>query len=193
MKRLVLLLVAALALTGCGSQAGKTATTSTTTKLARQAALAPCPANGKPAASGKRLPDLTLSCLGGSGSVQLRRLTGAPTVLNFWATWCDNCRAEMTALQKFATAAAGKVRVLGVNTEDLSQKAPLEFLTDSDVHFASVYDKEGAAVHALGLPGMPTTVLVRSDGTIAAIHPQPVNFPQLQRLVRQQLHVAVGG
>jgi thiol-disulfide isomerase/thioredoxin len=189
-RRFALLIAAALVLAGCGSS-GKPAATATT-KLARQAALAACPSNGRPAESGKQLPDLTLSCLGGAGSVQLRKLTGTPTVLNFWATWCDNCRAEMTALQQFARAAGNKVRVLGVNTEDLSQKAPLEFLADSHVHFASVYDKQGAAVHALGLPGMPTTVLVRSDGTIAAIHPQPVNFPQLQRLVREQLHVVVG-
>jgi cytochrome c biogenesis protein CcmG, thiol:disulfide interchange protein DsbE len=190
-RRLVLLIAAALVLAGCGSSARKPASDATA-KLARQAALAPCPANGKPAGSGKQLPDLTLSCLGGSGSVQLRKLTGTPTVLNFWATWCTDCRAEMGALQKFAKAAGGKVRVLGVNTEDLSRKAPLEFLTDAKVHFASVYDKQGDAVHALGLPGMPTTVLVRSDGTIAAIHPQPVNFAQLQGLVRQQLHVVVG-
>jgi thiol-disulfide isomerase/thioredoxin len=185
-----LLIATALVLAGCGSSGKPTA--AATTQLARQAALAPCPAAGKPAASGKQLPDLTLSCLGGSGSVPLRKLTGTPTVLNFWATWCDNCRAEMTALQQFAQAAGGKVRVLGVNTEDLSQKAPLEFLADAKVHFASVYDKQGAAVHAMGLPGMPTTVLVRSDGTIAAIHPQAVNFAQLRGLVRQQLHVVVG-
>jgi len=192
-KRL-LALALAVVLAGCSSSkpAGQRTADTATQKLAAQAALAPCPAAGKPATGSKLLPDLTLQCLGGPGQVRLRNLTGMPTVLNFWATWCDNCRAEMAAVQRFATAAAGKVRVLGVNSQDLSEKAPLSFLADAKVHFASVYDKQGSAGRDLGLPGLPVTVLVRADGRVTTIHPQPVDYAALRTLVRQQLHVTVG-
>jgi thiol-disulfide isomerase/thioredoxin len=195
----LLAVVACLALlAGCSSAkhpapASNPAPDRATQQLAKQADLQPCPAAGKPAAGAKLLPDLTLQCLGGSGTVSLRNLTGTPTVLNFWATWCTNCLAEMSALQQFATASAGKVRVLGVNSQDLSQKAPLHFLADNKIHFASVFDKQGTAGRTLGLPGMPVTVLVRADGSIAQIHPEPVTADQLRALVRTQLHVDVRG
>ncbi|HEX3812207.1 MAG TPA: TlpA disulfide reductase family protein [Mycobacteriales bacterium] len=178
---------------GSGSKSHPHALDPATAKLAQQAALQPCPTAGKPAAGAKVLPDLTLQCLGGTGSVPLRKLTGTPTVLNFWATWCTDCRAEMSALQQFATAAAGKVRVVGVNSQDLSQKAPLSFLADNKIHFASVYDKQGSAGRALGLPGLPVTVLIRADGSIVQVHPAGVTFAALRQLVRQQLHVDIRG
>jgi thiol-disulfide isomerase/thioredoxin len=139
------------------------------------------------------LPDLTLSCLGGSGSVSLRNLTGTPTILNFWATWCTDCREEMSALQQFATAAGSKVRVLGVNTQDASQDAPLQLLTDTKIHFASLYDQQGKATRALGLPGLPVTVLVRPDGSVADQQIGPVTFDKLRALSQQHLDVRVSG
>src|SRR5262249_43017824 len=143
-RRLLTALVACLTFAaGCSSAATHHAApkqSAATQKLLAQAALQPCPAAGKPASGGKLLPDLSIGCLGGNRTVSLRSLTGTPTVLNFWASWCDNCVAEMSTLQRFATAAAGKVRVLGVNSQDLSEQAPLNVLTTAKVHFPSVFD-----------------------------------------------------
>ena len=188
--------VACLALlAGCSSAQHESAPkrSAATQKLLAQADLQPCPSAGKPASGGKLLPDLSIGCLGGDRSVSLRSLTGTPTVLNFWASWCDNCVAEMSTLQRFATAAAGKVRVLGVNSQDLSEQAPLNVLTAAKVHFPSVFDKEGKVSHAMGLPGLPVTVLVRADGSVAQQHLGPVSFDQLRALTQQHLHVAIRG
>jgi thiol-disulfide isomerase/thioredoxin len=192
------LAVAVVAIAGCSSGGSATKSTAdkqspSTTQLARQADLQPCPAKGQPATGGKVLPDLTLSCLGGSGSVSLRHLTGTPTILNFWATWCTDCVQEMSALQRFATAAGSKVRVLGVNTQDASQEAPLSLLAHAKIHFASLYDQQGKATRALGLPGLPVTVLVRPDGSVADRQIGPVTFDQLRTLSRQHLDVSVSG
>ncbi len=195
------LAVVAVAIAGCsssskpsaGANSNGTKQSPSTTQLARKADLQPCPTKGQPAKGGTLLPDLTLSCLGGSGSVSLRNLTGTPTILNFWATWCTDCVQEMNALQQFATAAGSKVRVLGVNTQDASQNAPLSLLTDAKIHFASLYDQEGKVTRALGLPGLPVTVLVRPDGSVAGKQIGPVTFDQLRTLSRQHLDVSVSG
>jgi hypothetical protein len=99
----------------------------------------------------------------------------------------------MSALQRFASAAGSKVRVLGVNTEDASQDAPLNLLTDTKIHFASLYDQQGKTSRAMGLPGLPVTVLVRPDGSVADQQIGPVTFDQLRSLSRQHLDVNVSG
>ncbi|HEY2175837.1 MAG TPA: TlpA disulfide reductase family protein [Mycobacteriales bacterium] len=166
------------------------------TKLAglrSQAALQRCPTPAGTATGRSVLPAETLACLGGGPSVPLRRITGSPTVVNFWATWCAPCRGELPDLQRFAKAAAGRVRVIGVDTEETSPSAALSFLQDARVHFPSVYDPAGRVSHAMGLPGLPGTVLLRADGSVAAVEPKVLSYDALRGQVAARLGVRVGG
>lgn len=158
---------------------------------ANPARLAPCPAatgqsNGSPA-----LPDLTLPCLGGERAVPLRRLAGTPTVLNLWASWCAPCRAELPAFQQAYEAAGGRLRVLGVVTEDSPAKA-LSLAADAGVHFASVLDETGKLRRALGRSGLPATVLVAADGRVARVYAgPPLRYDDLRALVRTEFGLAL--
>lgn len=150
-----------------------------------------CPSAGASASGRSVLPDLTLPCLGRDQQVSMRTLTGVPTVLNLWATWCVECRQELPAMQRFATAAGAKVRVLGVDTLDPKQENALSYLADAKVRFPSVYDSGRKLLTALGVPGMPVSVFVRSDGSIAKVHPAPMTFQQLRKAAAEYLHVDV--
>ena len=63
-----------------------------------------CPPLGQQSTAATALPDLELPCLGSAGgsapALPLRRLTGTPTVLNLWASWCAPCREELPALAR---------------------------------------------------------------------------------------------
>ena len=64
------------------------------------------------------LPPLTLACLGPGPDVALDQLTGRPTLVNLWATWCGPCREEMPLLQDAFTRHGEQIRFLGVAVQD---------------------------------------------------------------------------
>ena len=159
-----------------------------------------CPTLGQQSTAAAALPDLELPCLGGAGGtgaagpapLPLRRLTGTPTVLNLWASWCAPCREELPALARLHRAAAGKVRVLGVASQD-RPGAALAYAADQQLPFGSLDDSAGRLARALRRPGLPVTVLVAADGAVADVYQgPPLTDRTLRTLVRTQLGVEVG-
>jgi thiol-disulfide isomerase/thioredoxin len=164
--------------------------------LVAQAALEPCP--GTPSspgatAEGRTLPDLTLACLGTGPAVALHRLGGTPTVVNVWAAWCTQCRAELPMLAHLA-ASTPAVRVLGVDAIDDPSSA-LSLLAQAGVHYPSVRDDAGSTKAELQwASGLPVTLFVRADGTVAhQQHGALQSQAQLDDLVAQHLGVTPGG
>jgi thiol-disulfide isomerase/thioredoxin len=64
--------------------------------------------------AGYLAPDFTLAGIDGE-EVTLADYRGRPVVLNFWATWCFPCRAEIPYLQEASTQYNGRAVILGVN------------------------------------------------------------------------------
>ncbi|MBK5305526.1 MAG: TlpA family protein disulfide reductase [Frankiaceae bacterium] len=152
--------------------------------LREAAALEPCPSG-----VGSGLPDLRLPCLGGGSAVPLRTAgPGTPMLVNMWATWCRPCVAEVPVLVAFAAKAAGKVRVLGVDTEDESDKA-LTFAAQYGMHYPSVVDVDGRLLRAYG-GGPPVTLFVDAGGQVTHVeHGQVDSVPELEKLVATHLGV----
>ncbi len=201
MTRRPLLAAMALAalLAGCtatpatrAAPAGSGTAGATDLAAARAAAkLAPCPRPAAAPAPRAELPDLTLPCLGGGPDVPLSRLAGVPMVLNAWASWCVPCRAELPAFQRLAGRAGGRLRVLGVDTEDPPASA-LDFAAARGVHIASVVDAAGALRSGRRVSGLPFTLFVRADGSVAKVHIGPLGYADLVAEVGTQLGVDVG-
>jgi thiol-disulfide isomerase/thioredoxin len=139
------------------------------------------------------LPDLTLDCLGTGPDVALRGLGGTPTVVNVWAAWCTQCRAELPLLAHLATSTPA-VRVLGVDAIDDPSSA-LSLLAQAGVHYPSVRDDAGRTKAELQwASGLPVTLLVRADGTVAyQQHGALQSQAQLDDLVAQHLGITPGG
>ena len=118
--------------------------------------------------AGGKAPAFSLSSTDGS-RVSLASLAGKPAVINFWATYCPPCRAEMPLLQKRAGGAQSGVQLVYVN-EGNSRQAARDFLDSLGIHQAALLDSDLSVGHAYGAIALPTTVFVRADGTIAARH-----------------------
>ncbi|MFL6130606.1 MAG: TlpA family protein disulfide reductase [Mycobacteriales bacterium] len=185
-------LLAALAVAGCGAH--DPAPSRTGPGQVGAVVGQGCPAPGPRSAAATALPDLELRCLGGGGSapaLPLRRLTGRPTVLNLWASWCAPCRQELPALARLHRAAAGKVRVVGVATEDRTGAA-LSYAADGQLPFDSLEDPDGRLFRALRRRGLPVTVFVAADGAMAGVYQgPPLTDATLRRLVLEKLGVDV--
>ncbi|MBN2386767.1 MAG: TlpA family protein disulfide reductase [Anaerolineales bacterium] len=115
-------------------------------------------------------PDFRLETLDG-GQVRLSDLRGQVVVVNFWATWCPPCRAEMPALQAVHEAYDGRgVIILGVNaTSQDSLDAVHEFVTDHELSFLVALDLDNGANRLYEIRSLPTTFFVRPDGGIAEV------------------------
>jgi thiol-disulfide isomerase/thioredoxin len=120
---------------------------------------APAPVVGAPA------PDFSLVDLNGD-TVQLSDLRGSPVILNFWATWCEPCKAELPLLDEAATGASGGLRVLAVESEE-AQEDVLAFLREAPLRSVTILMDPDGDIRSLYLVlGYPTTYFLDADGII---------------------------
>lgn len=141
----------------------------------RQAALQPCPVPVGPAPVGSKLAGVTVPCLADGSEVDLGAATaGTPMLVNIWAHWCGPCRAELPVINEYAQRAGDQVRVLTVQGREGAENPflSLNLLAEVGVHLPTVVDTDSKIAAALGVPRVyPATVLVRADGTVAAVLP----------------------
>lgn len=170
----------ALVLTACGGPGpddeeptfgSGTAPTADAGQLAaakKQAGIEDCPASDGTPPADNPLPDLTLECLGGGSPVRLSGLSGTPTVINFWASWCAPCREELPLLAKAHQAYGDQLRIIGVDFADSAPDAALELAEKSGVTFPLLADPDSDTKAPLKVIGLPQTVFVDAQGTMVA-------------------------
>ena len=121
------------------------------------------------ASSAVEAPDFTVYDSGGN-AVRLSDFRGKPVVLNFWASWCYYCSQEMPEFSKAYAEDKDKVQFLFVNWTDgqrETQEKAEAYLKQNGYSFPVYYDLDQNAVSAYGLSGIPATVFIRADGTVA--------------------------
>jgi thiol-disulfide isomerase/thioredoxin len=150
--------------------------------------LAACAEQPDQPAADTDLSGIALPCFSG-GTLDFGRAQGAPTVVNLWASWCGPCREELPLVQQLADAAGDRLRVVGVASKDGVPQAS-SFVADAGVTFPSAFDGDGAAMTALGLAGLPYTLFLTADGTIAHVEVGQVeSLPEFEQLVAEHLGV----
>lgn len=113
------------------------------------------------AAPGFRLPPVRA----GRAAVFLAGLRGRPVVLNFWASWCVPCRAEMPMLAAAARRLGGQVAFVGVDEND-DRSGAVALMARSSTPYASGFDPDGSQSAPYGVVGLPTTLFVSPRGQI---------------------------
>jgi len=93
---------------------------------------------------------------------------GRPTVVNFFASWCIPCRAELPVLEQASRRTAGAVSFVGVDVND-SRSAASDLLAAAGVTFPAGYDPDRTVAGHYRLQGMPTTVFIDAGGRVAEV------------------------
>jgi len=93
--------------------------------------------------------------------------SGAPVLLNVWATWCTSCREEMTDLGVLSRAYASKgVKVVAVSV-DAGDGARVRRFADAErLPFVVAHDPDGEVQRRFQAVGVPETYLISATGTL---------------------------
>jgi thiol-disulfide isomerase/thioredoxin len=127
---------------------------------------------------------IELPRLNGEGTVSLAAYRGRPVVVNFFASWCVPCRAEMPALQAVSGQLKDKVVFLGVNHND-DRKGGLQLMADTGVQYPTGYDPDGRVAATYGLLGMPSTLFISPDGRLLETHAGQLTRDQLEETINR--------
>lgn len=111
----------------------------------------------------KPAPDFTLRDLKGN-QVSLSDFRGQPVVLNFWATWCAPCRAEIPHLEALYTKYKDQgLVVLGLNTETDYMK--VKHFAEPQISYTVLLDA-GPQSEGYDVRGIPYTYYIDREGII---------------------------
>lgn len=115
---------------------------------------------------GRTLPVWQSDNLLDGSRIQTASLKGEPFVLNVWASWCVNCRAEHPLLSELA----GTVSLYGLNYRDKGDAARAWLIQAGNPYRAVLADPDGKLALELGVYGTPETYLFDADGALLARH-----------------------
>ncbi len=125
---------------------------------------------------GNRAPDFTLLDLEGN-KVELSDFRGKKVVLNFWATWCPPCRAEMPHMERIYEKNNEEVVILAVNltNTEKSHSGVQEFVEDFQLSFPIVMDTKGEISSQYHVFAYPTSLMIDANGVIHEIYRGAIN------------------
>jgi cytochrome c biogenesis protein CcmG, thiol:disulfide interchange protein DsbE len=134
-------------------------------------------------------PNFDLEGIDGS-KIQLEELRGSPIVINFWASWCPPCRAEMPALQRVTEKYNDQnLHVLAVNLTDRDNISSVEkFIKSYGLTFPVLFDRTGGTASAYRIKALPTTYFINENGIISdIIIGGPMTEPLIQSKIEKML------
>ncbi|MGG2198033.1 redoxin domain-containing protein [Paenibacillus validus] len=130
---------------------------------------------------GQQAPDFELKLLNGE-TIRLSDYRGQTVFVNFWATWCPPCQAEMPYMQQFySDYARDGVVILGVNATHTEASVPVvaAWVKEWKITFPIALDTTGDVTDTYRVNAYPATYVVDPGGVIREKHPGPMNGDML--------------
>ena len=145
-------------------------------------------------AIGSEAPDFTAKLNNGE-TFTLSDKKGQVILLNFWATWCPPCKAEMPDIQKLyeksSTEGEDAVIVLGVAAPNMGQEGSEEeiaaFMEEKGYTYPVLMDTEGELFASYGIMSFPTTFMIDRDGNVFGYVSGMLSADMMDSIVRQTL------
>lgn len=119
-------------------------------------------------------------------SMSFADLPDGPVVLNFFASWCPTCIAEMPDFETVHQNFAGDVTFLGLATQDRVESA-VRLVEQTGITYQVGNDQNGDIFSLFGGLGMPTTVFIDAEGKVAKVHTGVLDVESLTDSINDDL------
>lgn len=134
---------------------------------------------------GQQAPNFKLKSVTGP-DVTLSALRDKPVFLNFWATWCPPCRAEMPDLQAMYKKYGSRMHFLAVNVQEGTGEVA-RFLKSNGYTLPVALDNKGAVTAKYFVNGIPTSLVIDTKGVIRGKNVGALSASQMEGLIRKVL------
>lgn len=134
---------------------------------------------------GERAPDFQLTTLAGE-TIKLSDYRGQRVMLNFWATWCPPCEAEMPDMEKLYQENDVEILAVNLTQTESSIQAIETFVEDLGLNFTIPLDQEDPTVSIqYAIRPIPTTFMIDSAGIIQQKTYGALNYEQMLHALNQ--------
>lgn len=134
------------------------------------------------AQKGGTVTEFSIGSLAG-GNIALSDYAGDVIIMNFWATWCPPCRAEMPGLNRFYEAYRDKGVVLLAINEEESVETVRPFIQNNNFTFPILLDLQGRVAQQYSTRSFPTTFIIDRHGTIQHVQTGVITEAELEEIV----------
>jgi peroxiredoxin len=150
----------------------------------------PLEINIKPLVERQKAPSFALKDANGA-TVTPAEYKGKVVLLNFWATWCVPCKAEIPWFQEFDKKYKDQgFAVLGVSLDEEGWAVVKPYVAERKVTYRMVIGSEEVSTMYGGIDSLPTTFIIDKEGKIAAIHAGLVSKATYQKEIEGLLEGA---
>jgi cytochrome c biogenesis protein CcmG, thiol:disulfide interchange protein DsbE len=136
-------------------------------------------------AVGSTAPGFTLERLGGGAPVSLSTFHGTPVVLSFFASWCPHCREDLSAFAAIARSSAGRVQVLGVDSNDGDGTAAQRLLTRAGSNYPVGVDPHASVAQLYRIVALPVTYFLDGRGRVVGVDFGQLTVSRLEPWIRR--------
>jgi thiol-disulfide isomerase/thioredoxin len=113
-------------------------------------------------------PDFKLTALDGK-PITLAALQGKVVLLNFWATWCGPCRAEIPDLVALQEHYDGRLQIIGLNVDD--EEADIQqYVKETKINYPVAMTSNEVRRQFGGIPALPTSFVLDTEGRVVQKH-----------------------
>ncbi|HET7151095.1 MAG TPA: TlpA disulfide reductase family protein [Candidatus Acidoferrum sp.] len=114
-------------------------------------------------------PEFQLNTLEGK-PLSLGEYKGKVILLNFWATWCGPCRAEIPDLIELQNKYRDQFQIIGLVVDDDDEKAVKKFVADSDINYPVALASDEVRLEYGGVVALPTSFVLDAAGRVVQKH-----------------------
>jgi thiol-disulfide isomerase/thioredoxin len=113
-------------------------------------------------------PDFKLTALDGK-PLTLAALQGKVVLLNFWATWCGPCRAEVPDLVALQDRYKDRLQIIGLNVDD--EEADIkQYVEETGINYPVAMTSNDVRIQFGGIPALPTSFVLDTEGRVVQKH-----------------------